>query len=278
MAQENVSNPLHDTKAITWSPLPSVLYTESRSTKSEATSSFKMVKQQLAGWNNFEAEVRESSIASLGPQTQIIPTQTEREIIHVGNENGLMGRFGQNIGHVMSEVFRNCNLPINFADYQVGQSTVEHNNVPDWILMDDQYEIRAAGEGKTFWTKPRLAEPDPEPLATWLGQLARYMDDLKVRYGFYTSYQVTRFLRRSSDTTFEVSPPIFDSTVSSEKGGKNGVSVRECFLHLAKLVNSDSYKYPITYGVDLTNGSLLPQERRSQRIESMMAKMNLKER
>ncbi|KAI9768249.1 MAG: hypothetical protein M1840_005079 [Geoglossum simile] len=59
MAQENVSNPLHDTRMITWSPLPSVRYTEGYSTENESTSGFKMAEEQLADWKNFETEVRE---------------------------------------------------------------------------------------------------------------------------------------------------------------------------------------------------------------------------
>jgi hypothetical protein len=93
----------------------------------------------------------------------------------------------------------------------------------------------------------------------WLklvGQLTKYMNDLRVRYGFYTSYKVTIFLKSSSDTTFEVSPLIFHSTVLSEKGRKNDVSVRECFLYLAKIVNLDLNKYPITYGKSLVSHHL----------------------
>ncbi|KAI9767634.1 MAG: hypothetical protein M1840_005505 [Geoglossum simile] len=204
----------------------------------------------------------------------------ERETVRVGNESGLMGRFSQNIGHVMGEVYQFCNLPINFADYQAGRAStsgVDHGGIPDWILIDDQHGIRAVGEGKTFWTK-KLAETKRLPLAEWLGQLARYMDDLHLRYGFYTTYSVTVFLRRASDTTFEVSPPILYSTLSSEKGGKDGVSVRECFLYLAKLANSDSYIYPTRKGKSLTDGSLGQRERQSERLKSLMAKMNLGER
>jgi hypothetical protein len=85
------------------------------------------------------------------------------------------------------------------------------------------------------------------------GQLARYMDDLRVRHGFYTTYAATVFLRRASDVTFEASPPIFHHTSSTEEGGKYGVSVRECFLYLAKLASSDLCEYPRTYGGNLVS-------------------------
>ena len=64
---------------------------------------------------------------------------------------------------------------------------------------------------------------------------------------------MTVFLRCMSDTTFEVSRPILYSTVSTESGGKGGVSIRECFLHLASLASSDMYSYPNTYGKSLVS-------------------------
>jgi hypothetical protein len=104
MVQETTPNPLHDSKTITWSSLPRVKYTWGYSTKNESTSDFRMATGQVVDWKNFEADVRENSNSSLGSQVQIIPTQTEKEIIHAGNESGLMGWFGQNVGHVMGEV------------------------------------------------------------------------------------------------------------------------------------------------------------------------------
>jgi hypothetical protein len=133
-----------------------------------------MAKEQLLDWENFEANVRANSDASLGEQTQLVPTQTERENVLVGNEHGLMGRFCQNVGHVMGEVNQACGLPIRYADYQAGKKSTEghgHKNVPDLILTNSQNEneIRAVGEGKTFWTKD-LTTMDRSFLASWLGK------------------------------------------------------------------------------------------------------------
>ncbi|KAI9763360.1 MAG: hypothetical protein M1840_000552 [Geoglossum simile] len=277
MAQPSEFNPLHNVKSLTWSPLPSLLVTEGYSTVNESASIFKMAPQQLLVWKDFEASVKAVADACLGSQTQYIPPQTEKEVIHIGNEQGLMARFGQNVGHVMSEVYESCSLPIFFADYQAGKTHADaqsHNNVPDLILMDDQHLIRAVGEGKTYWTR-KLSGEDLVARAIWLGQLARYMDDLRMRYGFYTTYNVTIFLRRTSDTTFEESPPIFHCTASTDHGGKDNMSVRECFLYLAKLASSDLYEYPKTYGKDLTNGSLIRRERSSPRLEEGLAKLKL---
>jgi len=118
MAEPPEPNPLHDARGLTWSPLPDLCYKEGFSTVSESTSRFGMAKEQLLDWENFEANVRANSDASLGEQTQLVPTQTERENVLVGNEHGLMGRFCQNVGHVIGEVNESCGLPFRYADYQ----------------------------------------------------------------------------------------------------------------------------------------------------------------
>ncbi|KAH0542475.1 hypothetical protein FGG08_003146 [Glutinoglossum americanum] len=277
MAQQSEFNPLHDIRSLTWSPLPTLRYTKGHSTVNESVSVFMMTADQLLGWRDFEASVRATTNICLGLQTRFIPTQTEKEVVHIGNEQGLMGRFGQNVSHVMSEVYECCHLPIFFADCQAGKTHVDaqsYRKIPDLVLMDDQRLVRAVGEGKTFWTRD-LTKKDPTIRATWFGQLARYMDDLKLRYGFYTTYNATIFLRRTSDTTFEESPPILHCTPSTDCSGEGSVSVRECFLYLAKLVSSDLYEYPKTYGKDLTDGSLVQRERSSQRLEEAMAKLKL---
>jgi hypothetical protein len=165
-------NPLHDARGITWSPLPTLEFKKGFSTEYGSSSVFKMATEQLLDWKDFEANVRASSDASLGEKTQFVPTQTERENVIVGNEHGLMGRFVQNVGHVMGEVNRACGLPIRYADYQAGKNNTKgqgHQNVPDLILTDSQNEIRAVGEGKTFWTKDLVAVQRPS-LALWLGK------------------------------------------------------------------------------------------------------------
>jgi hypothetical protein len=140
-----------------------------------------VVKEQVLDWNNSEAGARANSDASLGEQIQVIPTQTERENVLVGNEHGLMGRFGQNVGHVMGEVNQACGLPIRFADYQAGKSSIEGpkyqtRTIPDLILTNSQNEICAVGEGKTFWTKD-LANVPRRLLASWLGKSLFWYSD-----------------------------------------------------------------------------------------------------
>jgi hypothetical protein len=42
------------------------------------------------------------------------------------------------------------------------------------------------------------------------------MDDLRVWHGYYTTFNVTIFVKRVSNTNFEVSPPILHSAASIE--------------------------------------------------------------
>ncbi|OJJ77947.1 hypothetical protein ASPBRDRAFT_191211 [Aspergillus brasiliensis CBS 101740] len=60
-------------------------------------------------------------------------------------------------------------------------------------------------------------------------QLARYMDDHFTRFGFFTTYEYTWFVKRIDNTHFAMSPPI--STAAQSTADK--VSLRECLLATA---------------------------------------------
>jgi hypothetical protein len=79
------------------------------------------------------------------------------------------------------------------------------------------------------------------------------MDDHHLAFGCYTTYAESIFLKRVSDTTFEESPVILHTKASTEIGGEGGVSLRECFLYLAAIASTDSYRYPTRYGVKLVS-------------------------
>ena len=131
-----------------------------------------MAEWQLVDWPDFEATVRASTDAILESQTQVIPAQIEKELICVGNEYGLMSRFGQNIAHTMTEVNNKCGLPVRYGDYQVGRAIgggYGRGGVPDLILMDKQHGIRVVCEGKTFWTK-EFKFSTRKTRAIWFGE------------------------------------------------------------------------------------------------------------
>jgi hypothetical protein len=165
-------SPPYNARVLTWSSLPSICFEEGFSAENEDTSIFRMAMEQLIGWPDFEAMVRASTNACLGSQTQIVPIQIEKELICVGNEHGLMSRFGRNIAHAMTEVNNKCGLPIRYGDYQVGRTIgggYGRGGVPDLILIDNQHGIRAVWEGKTFWTKD-LKSSTRQTRALWFGK------------------------------------------------------------------------------------------------------------
>lgn len=62
------------------------------------------------------------------------------------------------------------------------------------------------------------------------------MDDSRLRYGFFTTYHDTYFVRRTSDTTFQISEAVRHDTVSSANPLR--VSTRETFLYLPTYVGN----------------------------------------
>lgn len=63
------------------------------------------------------------------------------------------------------------------------------------------------------------------------GQLARYMDDHRCRFGFYPTYERTWFVTRETSTTFKVSEPIWHNQAATS----TKPSVRQCFLYFVLL-------------------------------------------
>lgn len=79
------------------------------------------------------------------------------------------------------------------------------------------------------------------------------MDDHHCRYGIYTIYEHTWFLKRVDDTHFAVSQPISASSVSTS----SALSLRECLLALVIAVADEERSYyPARYGKRLVGNSL----------------------
>lgn len=79
------------------------------------------------------------------------------------------------------------------------------------------------------------------------------MDDHHCRYGIYTVYSYTWFLKRVDDTHLAVSQPISASSVSTS----SALSLRECLLALV-IAGADEERshYPSRYGKRLVSSSL----------------------
>ena len=145
--------------------------------------------------------------------------------------------------------------------------------MPDFVALEHGQEHRLVGEAKTPWAHNIAAavrdvglnntlrrylgeRPDDQRLFVltneimfdFTGQISIYMRSYKVKYGFYTTYQSTIFLKqelRGSEWVLWHSRPIRGSTTSVglNQGLTNlsdCVSLRECFLYLqSQLVAGD---------------------------------------
>jgi hypothetical protein len=111
----------------------------------------------LFAWHGFKEEAR-SWIASTDLSFLAPMEDTAEEAIYVGNEAGLLGRFMQQVGVVISRI---CNVGgivelegTRFGDYHTVRS-MEYNGYPDIIVVKDQHQrpstLRVTGEMKPFW-------------------------------------------------------------------------------------------------------------------------------
>ena len=125
-------------------------------------------------------------------------------------------------------------------------------NVPDFVLLrDDVYTFCVMFEVKTFLDVRAQQEPiggtvphcqiryvslwgkHPDEKLTFVGQLARYMDDARCRFGALTTHEKMWFVRRASPDTFAVSNGIFaGQTATSEVP-----SLRQCLLYISWLAS-----------------------------------------
>lgn len=73
-----------------------------------------------------------------------------------------------------------------------------------------------------------------------IGQIARYMFDNDLKYGFLTTYNQTIFLRKvevAGKWTLEYSPVIHHDDSWNPRNGK--ISVRQAFYHIIRLAQQD---------------------------------------
>ncbi|GIJ87038.1 hypothetical protein Asppvi_005940 [Aspergillus pseudoviridinutans] len=209
-------------------------------------------------------------VKQLGEPPEGFTPRVPAESHVTGNENGLQGRYVQHVGKTLGPIFHELRLDLLMADYQVGlqvdtlstdrsEAMERRKRQPDLIIVGaSDHVIRLVGELKTYWTfQPKTGQSDGDYLAQKLGQLARYMDDHRCRFGFYSTYERTWFVMRASSMTFQVSEPIrHNQAATSTKP-----SVRQCFLYFAALINDRKAAFwPETFGLPLINPGMTLQE------------------
>lgn len=78
-----------------------------------------------------------------------------------------------------------------------------------------------------------------------------YMKDFELKYGFFTTYNSTIFLKQeylNNEWVLYISLPIKHDTrsvhISSQENLRDKVSLRECFLYFMKLSSAPDYRAP----------------------------------
>ncbi|KAF7167503.1 hypothetical protein CNMCM5623_000839 [Aspergillus felis] len=259
MAQLRLST---DQKHILWSPLPTLRVLPNRHTTHSSDSKYTLRLDQISPWTEFPRYVLER-VEVLGTPAHDFRPRIPQEFHITANEGGLQGRYAQHVGNVLGPVFDELRLDVYMADYQAGLHVDTGSakgpkaidlgmRQPDLVVIGgSDHVIRLVGEIKTYWTfRPAKGQSDKDYLAQKLGQLARYMDDHRCRFGFYSTYERTWFVMRSSSLGFRVSDPIPHNQVANS----TRPSVRQCFLYLAALVNKpDAAFWPEIFGLPLTD-------------------------
>ncbi|RAK74668.1 uncharacterized protein BO72DRAFT_479362 [Aspergillus fijiensis CBS 313.89] len=257
-----------------WSPMADLLSDEGFRTLRPGSSKFTLLPEQVEDWPDFAKEVKALLAPHCGKFEPFVPV-VPREVFAVANELGLQGRLVQNALHPVGEVADLLKLGVRFGDSQyginrllvefkkqtkrdakaetkrkVGEQTAGGKLVPDLVIADTKtHATRGVGEAKTLWKfEPGKKQTWKQFIADKLGQLARYMDDHHDRYGFRTIYERTWFVKRVSDSTFAMSPPISSKARSSA----TEVSLRECFLAFAiRAADPSGSRYDQRAGLDL---------------------------
>ncbi|KAJ5247710.1 hypothetical protein N7468_002693 [Penicillium chermesinum] len=229
------------TKQVTASELPTLRIGQFR-TRTSNTNSLAF-KGPLLPWPNFIRDV-DAAITSQRWSTRVIK-HTERldeEVVEIGDEYGVQGRFQQWIGSVMGHVFQAQAIDLHFADFKcLGH---RYSGTPDTILQTSQTELKIVGELKVPWIrKHRLSGLAAQSLQFrhLLSDSINYMYDLDCMYGFLSTYDETIFLKQELvQGTWRIyySPVIQGSAryvPANQNAGQLVVSVRQCFLHVAEL-------------------------------------------
>jgi len=123
----------------------------------------------------------------------------EKEIVEVGDEHRVQGRFQQSLGTVLGHIFKAQSIDLHFANFKCLGSS--YSGIHDVILKNNTNELKVIGELKVPWVAQRrigdfYSETQLRSLRTLLAQPIDYMQDLNCMYGFLSTYNETIFLRQ----------------------------------------------------------------------------------
>ncbi|KAJ5206559.1 hypothetical protein N7491_002826 [Penicillium cf. griseofulvum] len=217
-------------------------------TQSDAIHHIKYVGP-LRPWATFKPEViatfQNTNWSPVPLSTSFVNSPTlgplETEHILCGDETGLQGRFEERVGQVLGVVFEVNQIDLVFGDFKCTTNALTYRKTPDIIIMRPNGSSYVVGEIKTFWVyehqlarvTARFNFGEEKFLRQVLGQIAQYMQDLDLKFGFISTYNETFFLRQvpfGRTMGLEFSPVIHHNEMYTREGD---VTVRQGMIHLA---------------------------------------------
>ncbi|RAK97940.1 uncharacterized protein BO80DRAFT_362685 [Aspergillus ibericus CBS 121593] len=254
-----------------WSPVADLITEEGFRTLKPGESPFILKPEHLKPWPEFSKEVKDLLEPYCGKYQPFRPRVPD-EVFGTANELGVQGRFVNNALHPVGEICNLLKLGVSFGDAQWGRNRLligakkgekrkqgapaGDNLVPDLVVVETRtHAIKAVAEVKTFWAfAPKRDQSWHAFIVHKIGQLARYMDDHHTRYGIFTVYEYTWFVKRIDNLQFAMSQPISARAQSSA----TSVSLRECIFAtvLRGLDDKDNF-FPVRYGSKLVSYSIL---------------------
>ncbi|KAK2808822.1 hypothetical protein FQN50_004298 [Emmonsiellopsis sp. PD_5] len=278
--QQDITTKLYAPYELLRMPLPPLLSRPPYQTTTSALHDSHYA-QTLVDWNisegvkNITAECHlcsnplDASVACVSGN----PFRLKCEHYLCGDEQSVCGRFSQNALQPSTAVAFQQSIKTRFGDYKVCQENKEarlKGYIPDFVGVtcpaqdftalqnlasgnhSHQPTMRIVGEAKTPWkhnlekTYRAYKIQDDEDIRHALGQIAAYMHQFEMRYGFLTTYDFTIFIMQEyigPEPVLCITKPIHRSSDSP--------SVRQCLyylLHCTQEANSFKFKNHIAIG------------------------------
>lgn len=159
MTDTHLVNPQipYNAKDIIYQPVPTLRIAPSKTVHPSLSRKKYRLVGSLTHWSSFEQEVRTFTGQILDPHASPISYDTssfrDTECVVCATEQGVVGRFQQQVGHVVNNVARSLDRPYRFGDWHNTRHPAVLPNVAIWQgnRAGDMRTV-AAGEAKTPWT------------------------------------------------------------------------------------------------------------------------------
>ncbi|GKZ86302.1 hypothetical protein AnigIFM56816_001354 [Aspergillus niger] len=202
---------------------------------------------KMRPWDNFVSDVEnfcnafqwKGNRVSTTDSAQLAPHHLSQEQISVGDETGAQGRFNQNVGQVMGGVFLSEEHDIKFGDFKSCVLDEVYSRVPDSVMRTAAGSPLAVGEIKVPWVpKHRIRDAllgRKEALFRRLiGQIARYMRDLRLKYAYLSTYEETMFFCQNDPLAAHQTELLYSDVIEFSNTAVPGssVTIRQCFFYV----------------------------------------------